>query len=235
MIDHEPSFFALVPAAGGGRRFGSDRPKQYLPLLGKPLMAHTISALLAVPRLARVVVVLAPDDKYWDSFFWPEDPRLQVVRCGGESRAASVAAGLELLAGDLTPDDWILVHDAARACIAPGNVDHMIDQLACDSVGGLLAVPVADTIKRSGPDGRVEATVVRDGLWQAQTPQMFRFGLLRRARFGAAGVTDEAGAVEAMGLKPVLIQGEASNFKVTFAQDLALAEQILLARSREKQ
>lgn len=235
MTDHGPSFLALVPAAGSGRRFGADRPKQYLSLLGKPLVAHTISALLAVPRLARVMVVLAPDDEYWDSFSWPEDPRLQVLRCGGESRAASVAAGLELLTGDLAPDDWILVHDAARACIAPGDVDRMIDQLACDPVGGLLAVPVADTIKRSDPDGRVEVTIARDGLWQAQTPQMFRFGLLRRALAGTEGVTDEAGAIEAMGLKPALIQGEASNFKVTFAQDLALAEQILLARSGGKQ
>lgn len=235
MIDLQTGFFALVPAAGSGSRFGAPAPKQYLPLLGRPLIAHTLDALLAVPRLARVAVVLAPDDELWASFVWTEDPRLLVLRCGGESRAASVAAGLECLAGEADSEDWILVHDAARPCLGPERVEAMIGALADDPVGGLLAVPVADTLKRADGQGRVAATVPRENLWQAQTPQMFRFALLRRALAEAREVTDEAGAIEAMGLKPRLVPGDASNFKVTYPQDLALAERVLLARSEAEQ
>lgn len=235
MIDLQTGFFALVPAAGSGSRFGAPSPKQYLPLLGRPLLAHTLDALLAVPRLARVAVVIAPDDELWASFSWPADPRLLVLRCGGGSRAESVAAGLECLAGEAGGEDWVLVHDAARPCLTPQSVTRMIETLESDPVGGLLAVPVADTLKRADGEGRVAATVARDGLWQAQTPQMFRFDLLRRALAQAQGVTDEAGAIEAMGLKPLLVPGDASNFKVTYPQDLALAERILLAREKGTQ
>ena len=232
-----PRFFALIPAAGSGSRFGADRPKQYLPLAGRTLIQHTVAALAAVPEIARVFVVLSPEDNEWDRIATPwrtaETARLTVLRCGGATRAESVGNGLAAIAagsteGDpATPDDWVLVHDAARPCLSPGSVAAMIATLADDPVGGLLAVPVADTLKRADAEGRAAATVSRDGLWQAQTPQMFRLGALREALAAAPGVTDEAGAMEALGHKPRLVRGELTNLKVTYTADLELAARIL--------
>lgn len=225
-------FFAIVPAAGGGSRMGAERPKQYLDLLGRPMIWHALAALVQVPRLAVVYVVLAPEDLWWDRFDWSDfGERLQVLRMGGATRAMSVSNALGALAQQISPQDWVLVHDAARACVQAEHVDCMLDVLQADPVGGLLAVPVADTLKRQTGDGRVECTVARDGLWQAQTPQMFRYNLLVRALAESADVTDEAGAIEALGLVPRLVAAEASNFKITYPQDLALAAHILLARS----
>ena len=226
------SYFALVPAAGGGARMGADCPKQYLPLAGRPLIRHALETLAGVPAVARVFVVLAPDDAYWDDFRWDGlAERLTVLRCGGATRAESVASGLRAMRERVAADDWVMVHDAARACLTRAHVEALIDAVGDDPVGGLLAVPVADTLKEAQDNGRVMRTVPREGLWQAQTPQMFRYGLLAEALEYAPAVTDEASAVEALGLHPKLVAADATNFKVTWPLDLRLAELIL--RDRE--
>ncbi|ACO73875.1 2-C-methyl-D-erythritol 4-phosphate cytidylyltransferase [Laribacter hongkongensis] len=218
---------ALVPAAGGGSRMGADRPKQYLDLAGAPLLAHTLRRLLAEPRLARVLVVLAPDDVWFDRFDWPRDVRLEILRVGGATRAESVRNGL--LHAGAAADDWVLVHDAARCCLPPDALDRLIDTLQADPVGGLLALPVADTLKRETSGQRVAQTVSREGLWLAQTPQMFRAGMLALAldRPLDRAVTDEASAIERLGLVPRLVTGDALNFKVTWPHDLVLARAVL--------
>lgn len=220
-------FVALVPAAGSGSRIGGSLPKQYLSLLGRPLIEYTLRALTAHPRIEKVFVVLSPDDAGWDELGIAFE-KLVVLRCGGEARAQSVANGLKAMAGEISADDWVLVHDAARPCLRAGHIDRMLAELADDPVGGILAVPVADTLKRSGPEQRIVETVPREGLWQAQTPQMFRHGLLLKAlELAGSGVTDEASAIEQMGLQPKLVEGDARNLKVTYPRDLALAALIL--------
>lgn len=223
--------FALVPAAGSGARFGAETPKQYLPLAGRPLIYHTLAALCRCARIEAVWVVLSPGDEWWSDGDWSDlDDKLRVVRCGGTTRAESVTNGLGALADSLTPDDWVLVHDAARPCLSQPMLDALFDGLAHDPVGGLLAVPVADTLKRADANCRVVATEPREGLWQAQTPQMFRFGLLYESLRTAGAVTDEAGAIEAAGYSPRLIRSDVTNLKVTFPGDLGLAELILNGR-----
>lgn len=226
-----PRHYAIVPAAGSGSRFGAGKPKQYLDLLGRPLIFHTLKALTACPDIERVWVVLAPDDPWWPRYDWSElGAKLETVRCGGATRAESVTNGLQAAAMVAADDDWVLVHDAARPCISAAMLDALFADLAQDPVGGILAVPVADTLKRADTEQRVAATEPRDGLWQAQTPQMFRYGLLGDALQKCRDVTDEAGAVEALGLKPKLVRGDATNLKVTYPADLALAAMILRAR-----
>ncbi len=226
-----PRHYAIVPAAGSGSRFGAEKPKQYLDLLGRPLIFHTLAALCACPDIERVWVVLAPDDPWWPRYDWSElGAKLETVRCGGATRAESVTNGLQAAAMVATDDDWVLVHDAARPCLSPAMLDALFADLANDPVGGILAVPVADTLKRADAEQRVGATEPRDGLWQAQTPQMFRYGLLCDALEKCQAVTDEAGAVEALGLKPKLVRGDATNLKVTYPADLPLAAMILRAR-----
>nr|WP_272885351.1 2-C-methyl-D-erythritol 2,4-cyclodiphosphate synthase [Calidifontimicrobium sp. SYSU G02091] len=227
--------FALVPCAGSGSRAGHAGPKQYRAVAGRAMVAHTLAALAAVPRLAATLVVLAPDDTQFETAA-PGFPgeRGWVARVGGATRAASVAAGLaELARRGAADDDWVLVHDAARCLLRPEWVDALIDACVGDEVGGLLAQPVADTLKQADETGRVAATVDRAGKWAAQTPQMFRLGLLRRA-LAAAGdaVTDEASAVEALGLAPRLVAAPLENFKVTWPADFALAERLLASRGR---
>lgn len=236
MTDLPPRCFALVPCAGVGQRAGMVGPKQYAPLGGRSVVAHTLAALMAVPRLAATLVVLAPEDESFECHA-PEfaGPRARVARCGGATRAASVAGGLQaLLEQGARAADWVLVHDAARCLLRPAWVDRLIDACLGDDVGGLLALPVADTLKqatRSAGADRVAATVERAGKWLAQTPQMFRIGLLQRALAAAgAAVTDEAGAVEALGLAPLLVPGEAENLKLTWPADFALAERLLETR-----
>ncbi|MBL8480941.1 MAG: 2-C-methyl-D-erythritol 4-phosphate cytidylyltransferase [Rhodocyclaceae bacterium] len=228
-------FFALLPAAGQGARMGAALPKQYLPLAGHPLIRHSVGALCASPHIERVFVVLSVDDAHWEAYDWsPFGPRLVPLRCGGASRAASVLAGLSSLHGppwSLADGDWVLVHDAARACLAPHLLARLIDQLREDEIGGLLAMPVADTVKRAAAAHRVAQTVPRDGLWLAQTPQMFRFGLLRRALAKYRDVTDEASAIEASGLAPRLVESDITNLKITYPLDLHLAELILRDRA----
>ena len=225
-------YFALVPAAGSGVRFGSETPKQYLQLAGQPLIFHTLAALCRCERIEQVWVVLSPGDEWWVSHDWTSlGVKLHAVFCGGASRAASVSNGLAAVEEILADDDWVLVHDAARPCLSQELLTALCDELAEDPVGGLLAVPVADTLKRADVQQRIVATEPRDGLWQAQTPQMFRYTLLRRALDGNVAVTDEAGAIEAIGLKPRLVRADATNLKVTFPADLHLAELILHGRN----
>jgi 2-C-methyl-D-erythritol 4-phosphate cytidylyltransferase len=210
---------------------GDDLPKQYMPLAGRPMVRHALTALCASFRIERVYVVLSEQDSDWARFDWSAlGPKLTVLRCGGPTRADSVLNGLTAIAGEVAADDWILVHDAARPCLSAAQLDALLDQAGGDAVGGILAVPVADTLKRAGPDRRIATTVPREHLWQAQTPQMFRYGLLREALSRSRIVTDEAGAMEAMGHRPLLVASDGSNLKVTYPSDLALAERILLER-----
>ena len=227
-----PNFFALIPAAGHGSRMEDELPKQYLPLAGEPMIYHALRTLCNSARIARVFVVLAPGDEEWARRDWPEfSDKLVVLECGGATRAESVLNGLKAAreASFVEDADWILVHDAARPCLGKVQLDKLMDDLADDEVGGLLAVPVADTLKRGDTSKRVERTESRENLWQAQTPQMFRYKLLVEALSMTGGVTmtDDAGAIEALGLHPKLVLGDARNLKVTYPQDLALAELIL--------
>lgn len=226
-----PRYFAIVPAAGSGARFGAETPKQYLSLAGKPLIFHALAALCRCERLERVWVVLSPEDTWWREYDWRElGPKLETVYRGGATRAQSVASGLLAAATAAAADDWVLVHDAARPCLSQAMLNRLCDELSDDAVGGLLAVPLADTLKRADAEQRVGATEPRDGLWLAQTPQMFRYGVLTAALAEHADVTDEAGAIEAAGLRPKLVAGDAGNFKVTYPADLLLAEMILRGR-----
>jgi 2-C-methyl-D-erythritol 4-phosphate cytidylyltransferase len=224
-------FHALVPCAGIGARSGADGPKQYVTIGEHTLVGHTLEALAQVPRLASILVVLSPDDDRFEAAVPSTAPQVRIARRGGESRAATVGNGLAVLTEQgAHDDDWVLVHDAARCLIRPRWVDRLIDACADDAVGGLLALPVADTLKRADGD-RVAQTVPRAGMWAAQTPQMFRLGLLRRALAHAgAEVTDESSAIEALGLHPRLVPGDAENLKLTWPADFALAERVFAAR-----
>ncbi|MGE0329628.1 MAG: 2-C-methyl-D-erythritol 4-phosphate cytidylyltransferase [Ramlibacter sp.] len=228
---HSPParFFALVPCAGSGSRAGTAIPKQYQPVAGLPMARHTLAAFAAVPRIARCLVVVAPGD----DFLQPLEPPFAVAGCGGATRAASVRNGLQaLLALGAAPHDWVLVHDAARCLVTPALINALIDACAQDAVGGLLAHRLADTLK-SEVDGRVGATVDRGGKWLAQTPQMFRIGMLQDALAQSGdAVTDESGAMEALGHRPLLVAGSAQNFKVTYPEDFALAEAVLRSANR---
>lgn len=225
-------FFALVPAAGSGSRMGGELPKQYLALAGRPMIHHALARLCGCADIATVFVVLAPGDQFFSSYDWSEfGDKLQPLYCGGATRAESVLNGL--MAAELEPDDWVLVHDAARPCLSEAQLDKLIAEVRDDKVGGILAVPVADTLKRGDGNGRVAVTEAREGLWQAQTPQMFRTGLLLQALQTAPEVTDEASSVEALGLHPKLVASDTSNFKVTYPQDRQLAELLLRARQEE--
>ncbi len=219
-------FHALVPAAGFGARMGNELPKQYLPIAGRPMIAHALDTLCACAELATVFVVLSPGDTQFHTYDWSRyGDKLQPLFCGGATRAESVANGL--LASELEPDDWVLVHDAARPCLTQAHLAKLIAELRDDAVGGILAMPVADTLKRADAQQRIEHTEPREGLWQAQTPQMFRAGLLAEALSRCSKVTDEASAIEALGLQPKLVLSEPINFKVTYPQDLLLAELLL--------
>jgi len=221
-------FFGLVPAAGSGSRFGADGPKQYSPLAGKPMLAHAAERLLAAREVEVVFVVLAPADTEFRDHDWSRfGQRLAPLYCGGASRRDSVLNGLVAMASAVDPNDWILVHDAARPCLGAAELRRLIDTAAGDEVGGILAVPVSDTLKRAGDEQRIAETEPRDGLWGAQTPQMFRHAMLLRALRGIEHVTDEAGAVEALGYKPKLVEGSTRNLKVTFPADLEIAERLL--------
>ena len=224
-----PRLFALVPCAGIGARSGADGPKQYAELAGRTMVAHTLTALAGVRRLSATLVVLSPNDAHFEQHV--PDFAGWVARVGGATRADTVANGLaELAARGAQAEDWVLVHDAARCLLRAAWVDALIDACVMDAVGGLLALPVADTLK-AGRDGKVQTTVDRRGLWHAQTPQMFRLKLLRDALSrGTADVTDEASAVEALGHAPKLVAAPMENFKLTFPADFELAERLLRAR-----
>jgi 2-C-methyl-D-erythritol 4-phosphate cytidylyltransferase len=226
--------WAIVPAAGSGRRMGAAVAKQYLSLRGRPLLAHTLEPLLRCRRIQAVVLVVAAGDRDWQGSV-PAGERVLAVT-GGAERCHSVLNGLASLADRAAPDDWVLVHDAARPCLSGGELDALFERLAGDPVGGLLAVPLADTLKAADEDRRVAATLPREGLWRALTPQMFRYGLLHAALADAVAagvlVTDEAAAMERAGHRPALVAGRAANLKVTGPEDLLLAEAVL--RHREE-
>jgi 2-C-methyl-D-erythritol 4-phosphate cytidylyltransferase len=228
---------ALIPAAGTGARVGGAAPKQYHEVTGRPMLCFAIEAFASATAIEHVYVVLAPQDSRFGAVPLSERARERVTTLpvGGATRHESVLNALDALGDAVSEDDWVLVHDAARPGITVALIERLIEALHSDPVGGLLALPVADTLKRADPGvpgtPRVAATSDRSGLWQAQTPQMFRFGLLRRAlraaRDANAAPTDEAGAVEALGLAPLLVAGSLRNFKVTYPEDLALAALVL--------
>ncbi|WP_287495694.1 2-C-methyl-D-erythritol 4-phosphate cytidylyltransferase [Pandoraea sp. CB10b_02] len=229
--------FAVIPCAGAGVRAGADVPKQYRSVGGRAMLHYALAAFDACSEFAQTVLVLAPDDNHFDGRrFGPL--RFAVRRCGGPSRHASVLGGLQALTEFGAQDsDWVLVHDAARPGITPTLIRALVEALRDDPVGGILALPVADTLKREQPPrekgalAAVQATESREGLWQAQTPQMFRLGMLRHALEDAlaagAEVTDEASAIERLGHAPKLVRGSLRNFKVTYPEDFALAEAFL--------
>jgi 2-C-methyl-D-erythritol 4-phosphate cytidylyltransferase len=220
--------FGLIPAAGSGARFGSAEPKQYADIRGRPMLFHAVRALAAHPAIDVVFVVLAVDDRRYAQIDWSLfGERVAPLFCGGPTRRTSVHNGLIAIADTVDPDDWVLVHDAARPCLDADTLARLIETLESDAVGGLLAVPVADTLKRAGDDGRILRTEPREGLWQAQTPQMFRHGVLLRALGVAGEVTDEAAAVEAVGLAPRLVNGSARNLKVTYPEEVAVAAALI--------
>lgn len=231
----EPAYWALVPAAGIGRRMGSDRPKQFLTLGSRTILSHTLSIFLEHPRIRGVVLVLGPDVDP-DALDLPLAGGRLFRVAGGAERADSVQNGLDFLQERAAPDDWVLVHDAARPCLPRADLDHLLQALRDDPVGGLLAAPSTDTVKWSDAHGRVERTLERERVWRALTPQMFRLGMLREANRAArdAGhpVTDEASAIEWHGARPRLIEGSMMNIKITRAEDLELAQLYLMQQGR---
>ena len=219
-----PAFWAVIPAAGVGARMAADRPKQYLTLGQRTILEHSLGCFLDHPGLKGLIISLAPDDPYWPHLACADDARIQRVD-GGAQRADSVLNALLYLHGQSADEnDWVLVHDAARPNLARSDLDNLLGQLSADAVGGLLAVPARDTLKRVGADGRVRETVDRSSIWQAYTPQMFRLGALHRALADSlvadVAITDEASAMEWAGQAPRLIEGRADNLKITRPEDL---------------
>ena len=227
---------ALIPAAGSGSRLAGALPKQYAKLAGRPMLWHAVAALCR-PPVETVFVVLAPGDTAFKSCDWSAFAgRLEPLYCGGASRRDSVFNGLVAAMAAVQADDWVLVHDAARPCLPAADLERLVGECREDQIGGILAMPVAETVKRAAKDEagaqRVAGTEDRAQLWLAQTPQMFRAGLLAEALGKApVTVTDESSAVEAMGLRPRLVLGSRENLKVTYAEDLAIAESILARRA----
>lgn len=217
----------MVPAAGTGSRMNSALPKQYLELAGKPVIRHVLETFDRYPRLSGTVIALAEGDDQWASFRPALNKPLYRVT-GGATRMQSVINGLTRLAGHADPDDWVMVHDAARPCLTHGDLDRLIDTLSGHPVGGLLGVRIADTVKRVDDHGGVTETLERSHLWRAFTPQMFRLGMLRAVLTDAAAqqceVTDEAAGMERMGYTPLMVEGRPDNIKITHAHDLAVAE-----------
>lgn len=232
--------FLVLPAAGSGRRMQAEQPKQYLELAGRSLLRHCLERLGTLPEIARIAVALAADDDSWAGVVASLAPELAgkvVTTLGGSERMQSVMSALEALQPYASATDWVLVHDAVRPCVHPADVRRLMRELAQDEAGGLLGTPVRETLKESDGTAFVARTVDRSRIWQAATPQMFRFGVLQRALRHAAAlnvaVTDEAAAVEALGLPVRLVAGRADNLKVTYPGDLLLAAAILEAQARE--
>jgi 2-C-methyl-D-erythritol 4-phosphate cytidylyltransferase len=226
--------WAIVPAAGIGHRFGSMIPKQYLNICGAPVLLHSINCLLRFDEFVKVIVVLHPDDKYWDDLDLGSS-RVETV-IGGDERVDSVLNGLKMLEGIAEANDWVAVHDAVRPCLSYQDLRKLISELQNEEVGGLLASPIVDTLKKVNNRLEIMKTVDRDQIWSAMTPQIFRYSLLKEAisrqKKLRTPATDEAGAIEAIGLKPRIVQGEKTNIKITDATDLALVEQIILSQAR---
>lgn len=220
-------FHVVIPAAGCGSRMKSEIPKQYLPILGKPVIQHTISVFADCPEITSISIAISAEDAYWDDANIQLPAKAKVYRCGGESRAATVLNTLQNMQV-LAVEDWILVHDAVRPGLSANTLHTLLHTLRDDRVGGILAVPLTDTLKRADNEQRIDKTESREHLWQAQTPQMFRYEMLREALLATGNApTDEAQAIEALGFKPRLVPGEIRNLKITYPQDLQLVEAIL--------
>ncbi len=221
-------YWAVIPAAGSGSRMAADIPKQYLPLHGQSVLEHALDTLFACNRIDGIVLALSPEDHHWQDLEARYADRNLIRVEGGAERCHSVLNALARLADQADDTDWVLVHDAARPCLRLDDVNALMDALVPGSDGGLLGVPVSDTMKRTRPDGAITETVNRDRLWHAQTPQMFRLGQLRTALEQALAqdlmVTDEAAAMELAGYHPRVVRGHADNIKITMPEDLALAE-----------
>jgi len=226
---------ALIPAAGRSVRFGGTTLKQYAHLSGTPVIAHSISAVSRHHSVVSVTVALAPDDGIFEQLIRPDFPAVKTVP-GGDTRAQTVMNGLDFILQNHPASDWVLVHDAARPCVRLTDIDILIKTLSATSHGGLLGVPVADTMKQVDGADRITATVAREGLWHAYTPQMFRIGRLRAALQHAIDndllVTDEASAMELAGVQPRMVQGQRDNIKITVPADLELAAFYLQARKQ---
>jgi 2-C-methyl-D-erythritol 4-phosphate cytidylyltransferase len=223
-------YHIVIPAAGNGFRYGAPIPKQYLSLAGRPVLQHAIDRMTLGFPTSRICVVLAPDDRWFEDSVELKD-HLDILRCGGESREQTVRNAIDALA-DVADDDWIVVHDAVRPCIERSASLRLKTELRDDPIGGLLEIPVSDSLKVVDDDGRVLRSQPRDSVWRAQTPQMFRYRVLRRA-FDSPDLerwTDEAGAIEALGLQPRVVLGSTSNVKITFPGDLQLAAAVLSAQ-----
>jgi 2-C-methyl-D-erythritol 4-phosphate cytidylyltransferase len=243
----QPRNFALIPAAGIGARMAAGTPKQYLMIAGKPMLRHTVEAFLASALVAHTYVVVSPADELVDEVLPASIAGVTVLRCGGASRMETILNALRLLGSDklIGAADRVLVHDAARPGLTPALIARLIDNAGGNSAGGLLALPVVDTVKRAsaaaaGACAEAGATVPRDGLWLAQTPQMFPYQLLLRALSEAqaspalaATITDDASAIEALGLSPLLVEGHPRNLKVTLPQDIRIAEMYLASGDQQ--
>ncbi|MGI9285746.1 MAG: 2-C-methyl-D-erythritol 4-phosphate cytidylyltransferase [Pseudomonadales bacterium] len=233
MSARAPRLWAIVPAAGSGARLAGAAPKQYQQIGNVSLLEHTLNVLLQVEAIDGIVVALAANDTYWPGLQVAGEARIETVN-GGERRCDSVLAGLRSLAASAQADDLIMVHDAARPCITSTDIERLLAQTGEHSVGGILAIPVVDTLKQVTADGSITGTEDRSQLYQAQTPQLFRFAVLLDALQGALAdevdITDESSAVEHMGMQPIVVEGSRYNIKVTYTADLALAESILRLR-----
>lgn len=229
-MNDTPSIWAIVPAAGKGTRMGAALPKQYLPLAGKTVIEHTLERLLSLKQLQQIVVALNPTDQCWQDLPVANAQRIAAIN-GGSERSESVLNGLYDLDGQADKLDWVLVHDAARPCILPDSVAELINSVGDHLIGGILGVPVSDTLKQVNSHYGIEGTVDRRLVWHAQTPQLFRYGVLRDALESARrenrAITDEASALEAMGYCPRMVEGRSDNIKVTRPDDLWMAEMIM--------
>lgn len=236
LSSNNPRYWFVIPAAGIGTRMNAGKPKQYLILGSRTILEHTLSRIFSLPNLAGVVVALSPEDTHWKSLTIFNNPLIHIAT-GGASRAESVLNSLDYLSGRASSKDWVLVHDAARPCVTLASIKKLCDELTDSQIGGILSVPVSDTIKRVADLNEIQATVDRSPLWQAQTPQMFRYQLLRDCLTSALtnnqNITDESSALELCGYKPLVIEGRSDNIKVTRPDDLVLAEFILQQQEKE--
>jgi len=222
-----PRVHALIPAAGRGTRYGGAVLKQYLPICGKAVLAHSIRAFQFHPLIAGITVILSEDDRWFESAVGPLSTVVETV-IGGDTRAQSVRNGLRHIMENHPGSDWVLVHDAARPCLSPGCLDRLLEQGMESPDGAILAIPVGDTLKCEGDKGEIATTVDRFRLWAAQTPQLFQVEALAEAidaaQLKGAELTDESSAMEYSGASPKLVMGSAANIKITHPGDLAMAE-----------
>jgi len=238
--NNQYAHWAVIPAAGVGKRMQSATPKQYLPLLGRSILYHSVSLFIQHPKIDGVAIAVSEGDEYWPEVKQQLDTlqkelgsnKTILIAPGGKERSDSVYSALNCLTDSLTNNDWVLVHDAARPCLILDDIDKLISQLSDQTIGGLLGLPMADTVKFCNSQQNVEKTVDRSHLWRALTPQMFRFGqlfvALKHAQENNLPITDESSALELLGYKPVMIEGHNENIKITHPDDLALAEKFLL-------